>query len=225
VELDAGVATRRGPTEPAGVPLDEGFGFRSDVQVLVESGVLLADLGVAALDDQPVPLVTSAPGEVEADDDAPLREPVPAERVAHRPQGNEGIEVLGGDLEPAGAPLAQRRADGEQVVTRGCQVVEASTPDGLGCRLDDAQPFEMLEALRQQGAGESGRTLQDLPEAPAAQVQVADDQWRPALGEDLGATSDGAVLAVRPHGSTVAPPSSAGKYRFLTAQARSTVLG
>src|SRR5262249_23664417 len=72
--------------------------------------------------------------------------------------------------------------------------------------------------------GESGRALQDLAEASAAKVQVADDQRCPALGEDLGATGDGAVLAVRPHKASVAHPPSLVKSRFLTLQARSTVV-
>src|SRR5262249_24052538 len=54
--------------------------------------------------------------------------------------------------------------------------------------------------------------------ASAAKVQVADDQRRPALGEDLGATGDGAVLAVRPHNASVAHPPSLVKFRFLTIQ-------
>jgi hypothetical protein len=31
------------------MPLDEGFGFRRDVEVLVEAAVRLADLGVSVL--------------------------------------------------------------------------------------------------------------------------------------------------------------------------------
>ena len=107
VELDAAVAGGLGPGELAGVPFDEGFGFRRDVEVLVEAGVLLADLGLSVLDQQPEPLVRPAADEVEADDDASIRKPVSAERVAHRPQSHKGIEVLGGDLEPAGTPLAE----------------------------------------------------------------------------------------------------------------------
>ena len=37
VELDAAVAGGFGPGELAGVPFDEGFGFRGDVEVLVEA--------------------------------------------------------------------------------------------------------------------------------------------------------------------------------------------
>jgi hypothetical protein len=136
----------------------------------------------------------SAGKEVEADDDASIREPVSAQRVAHRPQSHEWIEVLRGDLEPACPPLAERLADPEEVVACRRELVVVPAPVGLGCRLDDTEPFELLEALREQGAGKPRRTLQDLAEASAAKVQVADDQRCPALGEDLGATSDGAVL-------------------------------
>ena len=131
MELDAAVAGGFGPAELAGVPFDEGFGFRRDVEVLVEAGVRLADLGFAVLDQQPVPLGALAAGEFEADDDASPREPVSAEHVAHRPHGHKGIEVLGGEFEPGGTPLAERHADLEEVVTPGVRVVAASAPVGL----------------------------------------------------------------------------------------------
>src|SRR5262249_55402241 len=51
VELDAAVTGDLGPGELAGVPFDEGFGLRRDVEVLVEAGVRLADLGVSELDE------------------------------------------------------------------------------------------------------------------------------------------------------------------------------
>ena len=57
--------------------------------------------------------------------------------------------MLRGDLEPGGTPLAERHADREEVATRGRELVVAASPVGLGCRLDDADPFEMLEPLRE----------------------------------------------------------------------------
>src|SRR5574341_1052156 len=39
VELDAVLAGGLGPGELAGVPFDEGFDFRRDVEVLIEAGV------------------------------------------------------------------------------------------------------------------------------------------------------------------------------------------
>ena len=50
VELYAALAGGLGPREPARVPFDEGFGFRRDVEVLVQAGVRL-DLGVSELDE------------------------------------------------------------------------------------------------------------------------------------------------------------------------------
>jgi len=98
LELDAVIARGLVPAELTGVPFDEGFGFRRDVEVLLEARVRLADLGVSVLDEQPIAFTARATGEVEADDDASIREPVSAERVAHGPQGHKGVEVLGGDL-------------------------------------------------------------------------------------------------------------------------------
>ena len=50
VELDAVIASGLGPCDLAGVPFDERFGFRRDVEVLLEAWVPLADLGVPVLD-------------------------------------------------------------------------------------------------------------------------------------------------------------------------------
>ena len=70
--------------------------------------------------------------EVEADDDASIREPVSAERVAHRPQGHKGVEILWGDLQPPRPPLAERLADLEEVVARTRELVVVPAPVGLG---------------------------------------------------------------------------------------------
>jgi hypothetical protein len=96
-----------------------------------------------------------------------------------------------------------------------------TAPLRLGCHLDDAEALELLEPLREQGVGEPRCTLQDLAEALTAQVQVADDQRRPTLGEDLRATGDGAVLAVGPHEGSVLRHPTVVKSRFLTSKSRS----
>ena len=72
---------------------------------------------------------------------ASIGETLSAQRVAHRPQSHEGIEVLWGDLEPASTPLAERPADLEEVVASGCELVVAPMPVGLWRRLDDGEPF------------------------------------------------------------------------------------
>ena len=147
LELDAAVASGLRPRELAGMPFDEGFGVRRDVEVLVEAGMRLADLGVSELDEEPVTLTVRAAREVEADDDASIREPVFAERIAHLPQGYKRIEVLGGDLEPTCTPLAERLAHLKEAVARRRELIVMPAPVGLRCRFDDTELFELLEAL------------------------------------------------------------------------------
>src|SRR6266542_1706290 len=184
-------------------------------------GICLANLGLAVLEQQPVPLARPEAGEIQPDDHALVRESVTTERVAHRPQRHERIEVLGDDLEPTSSPLAEGLADLEQIIARRRELVSVTAPLRLGCHLDDAEAFELPEPLREQGAGESGRTLEDLAEGLTAQMQVADDQRRPTLSEDLRATGDRAVLAVGPHERSVPRHPTVVKSRFLTSKSRS----
>lgn len=50
VDLDAALARGFCPGEVAGMPFDEGFDFRCDVEILVDFGVCLADFGISVLD-------------------------------------------------------------------------------------------------------------------------------------------------------------------------------
>src|SRR5262245_28427514 len=147
IELDAALAGGLSPRQLAGVPFDEGFGLRGDEEILVDARTRLADLGVSELDEEPIAFTVRAAGKVESDDDASIRKPVSTERMAHRPQRHEGVEVLGGDLEPARTPLTERLAYLEEIVARRRELVVVPPPVGLGCRLDDTQLFELLEPL------------------------------------------------------------------------------
>src|SRR5262249_9158988 len=95
-----------------------GFGFRRDVEVLVEAGVRLADLGVSVLDQQPVPLGALAAREVEADDDASIREPVSAEHVAGAPRGAVPPRRPGGRLPARPSPCPAPRGWGPRSAPR-----------------------------------------------------------------------------------------------------------
>src|SRR5262245_5094740 len=223
-EIDAVVARGLGPAEPTRMPLDEGLGLRRDEQVLVETGVRLADLGFPMLDEQPVPFPRPVAGEVEADHDASVGQAVPSQRVAHRPQGHERVEVLGGDLEPSGSPLAERLADPVELVPRRSELVRVPAPARLGRGLDGPEPLELSQPLREEGAEEPGGALQDLAERLASEIQIPDDQRGPALGEDLGAPGDRAVLAVGSHAASLAPRRPDVKSRYGTSRPRSAVV-
>src|SRR4030066_303146 len=53
----------------------------------------------------------------------------------------EGFGFPAGHPEPTRPPPAERRADREEVVPRRCELVMVPAPIGLGCRLDDTEPF------------------------------------------------------------------------------------
>ncbi len=89
------------------MPLYERLGVGGDVEIFVQTGIRLADLGLAVLEQQPVPLAGPEAGEIQPDDNALVRKSVPSESVAHRPQRHERIEVLRGNLEPPSSPLAE----------------------------------------------------------------------------------------------------------------------
>src|SRR5262249_52958196 len=145
VELDPGVAGCLRPGELTGVPLHERLRVGGDVEVFVQSRIRLAELGLTVFEQQPVTLVRPEAREVPPDDHTPVGESVAAERVAHRPQRHEWIEVLGGDLEPTSSPLAEGLADLEQVMARARELVSMTAALGLRCRLDDADAFELRE--------------------------------------------------------------------------------
>jgi hypothetical protein len=86
----------------------------------------------------------------------------------------------------------------------------------LGRRSDDSEVFQLPESLGEECTRESGRSLQNLTKARTTNVQVANDQWCPALREYLSAPRDWAVLAVCPHDASVAFVSLAVKSRLLT---------
>src|SRR5262249_20768322 len=130
-------------------------------------------------------------------------------------------QVLRGDLEPSRSPFTEGHADPEEIAARPRELVTVTAPLSLRRRRDDADAFELLESLREERAGESGRTFEDFAKGLTAQMQVADDQRRPALSEDLCATRDRAVLAVGPHARSLPRRSTAVKSRFLTSESRS----
>src|SRR6185437_4273382 len=107
---------------------------------------------LAVLDQQPVPLVGPEAGEIELDDHTLVRKSVPLESVAHRPQCHVWVEVLRGDLEPPSSPLSEGHADLEQVVAGARELVAVTAPLSLRRRLDDAEPFEVFEPLREERA-------------------------------------------------------------------------
>ncbi len=140
VELDAAPAGGLGPGELPGVPFDEGFGFHRDVEVPASRPGYVLQISVSSqLDDEPIAFTARAADEVEADDDASIREPGLRGARWTSTTGPRMGRGSRGDLEPTRTPLAERLA--EEFVATGRELVVVPAPAGLGCRLDDAGAF------------------------------------------------------------------------------------
>ena len=97
-------------------------------------------------------------------------------------------------LEPARAPRPHRVHHVVEIAAGlGEQVARAASARHA---LDDAVLLEQLEPAAEQRARDAGRAVHQLAERLAPEQQVADDDRRPAHGEDLGRPRDRAVLAV-----------------------------
>ena len=70
---------------------------------------------------------------------------------------------------------------------------------GLGADLDDAGALQFPQPLGEQPTGQARGTVGDLVEGLAADQDVAKDDHRPALAQELRRPGDGAVLPVGPH--------------------------
>lgn len=87
--------------ELAHVPSRQVFTLGRDDQVVVGAGVGSAEFRFGLLDEQPEP--PAAP-DVEAHDDSLVGKTGAVHALGNRPQHDARIELLGSDLEPAGAP-------------------------------------------------------------------------------------------------------------------------
>ena len=86
---------------------------------------------------------------------------------------------------------------------------------------DDARVFQVAEARRQQRARDAGQPSLDLVEAMAAEYELAHDERRPTIRQDLRRASDGTVLLVLLHGGMLARQVRPGQSKNRTDSIRS----
>lgn len=114
VHLDRPRAQCVAPRELSEVPPGERRGIvYHDDQIFLPAGVLLADFGVAVLDQQPAAGSGAGPrisGVVEADEHSALGKALPSQAARRpRPQHDAGVRVFGRQLGPSGAPALKSR--------------------------------------------------------------------------------------------------------------------
>src|SRR6185295_13756662 len=94
--------------------------------------------------------------------------------------------------------FTERTDDRTKLTTRLCQVIFRSQSPLPA--LDNPDRFELLEPSTEQAPRYQRNSAVQIAEMRAAEQQLAQDQRRPALGKDLGAFGDRAILAVAFHG-------------------------
>jgi hypothetical protein len=198
---DQALGARLRHRDPAHVPFGQPLRGGRDHQLLGEPGILQAYLGVVTLQHHPESVLVRQVGEVKADHHPVGGELVPVHQPGHRPQYDVGVQLLRCHVQPLGTPVAEGEADLHQLLTRGRQMIGGPPPCRVGPSFHDPVAGQAGQALGQHRLGDSRRALADLGEGGTAQKQVADDQGRPALGEDLGSAGDRTVLLVVLHGS------------------------
>ena len=120
-------------------------------------------------------------------------------RCARDPQREVGVVVLGAALPPPRTPGAEGHAHLRQLRPARRQPVPAPGPR------DHALPLQRAQPPGQHAARDAGRAREEVAEPVAADHEVAQDDRRPALGEDLGTQRDRAVLAVALHAADDPP--------------------
>jgi hypothetical protein len=100
------------------------------------------------------------------------------------------VEMVRGGFQPSSAPGSERLAHRLEVPSGRGELVEPAATARVGLSDDDLKAFELAESLAQQAAGDAGRSGLQFAERPAAEQQVADDDRRPAGGEDLRRPGD-----------------------------------
>ena len=105
------------PFDPLRVPQSKRPGVGLHDEVFIEPGVMLADFGVVAVDQQPqTPGVCGLVGKLEPDDDTVVGEPLTRQVCGGpRPQHQRRVGVLVAQLEPLLAPVTQRPQHPAQV--------------------------------------------------------------------------------------------------------------
>jgi hypothetical protein len=89
--------------------------------------------------------------------------------------------------------------DGVQLPTGRRQPILVALPVGRSPPLDDACAFERRQAVREEAAGDPRHSPEELVEVSGAAEELADDERRPALGEELCSSRDRAELAISRH--------------------------
>lgn len=154
--------------------MGKGLGVRLDDEVLLQPGMMLADLGVAVIDQHP-----DAPGlgrlvrELDPGDHPPIGEPL-ADQIdgAPGPQHEGRVGVLVAQFQPPFASVVERPENPRQVAAGVGELVDDAVAAGLGPSLDHPDPLKQPQPLGEQAVRQTWRSGADLAERGAAAMRL-----------------------------------------------------
>src|SRR5262245_47269452 len=107
--------------------------------------------------------------------------------LVHLPEQKDRIELLGLRLaeRPPHAPRTEPIDHAAQIGSRVGEAVLADVRAVAGAALDDARVLEVPKACGEERARDAGQAALDVVEVTAPREQLAHDERRPSVGEDL----------------------------------------
>src|SRR5688572_4110823 len=180
--------------------------------------IVAAEVRASVLDHEPpLPLALARIGETEVDDHAAgAWELLQAHEAADVPHEEAGVQLraLQAAPDPARAPVPEREHDRAQLLRGRRRVVLDACIDLPP--LDDPHLLQLLQPRGEQRRRHARNAPAQVVEAAAAAEQLAHDERRPALAEDLRASRDRAELTVVDHALKPTGTAIAARSRFWT---------
>ncbi len=180
---------------------------RLEEEVFVVAGVVEAEVGCPGLGDEPpVLLAGGGIGKAEVNDNALNGKSRSIDLTADVPHQQAGVEVVVAQAaaNPTGAPAGHVLNERLELGSGRRQFV--AHPGFVADVPNNAVRLELFEPAREEGWRHEGDASAEVVEVAAARRQLADDDERPALTEDLGGLRHWAELTVRSHAQRVRRP-------------------
>jgi len=174
-----------------------------DLEVHVVAGIVRTQIDVGTCQDEPVGSILVLP-KTEENDDTLIGEVADTYQFSERPHQKIGVETIVLEVlaRPVISPRSERFDDGTEGAPRGGQTIDVP-PFAVAAKLfDNPAAAQRLETLGEQVLRNPRHAAVDVVEAKLAVQQLAQDEWRPALGEDLCAHGDGTELPIEAHGGS-----------------------
>ena len=200
------------------VDLSQRLDLGIDEEIDVETRVGEAQVDLRSLEQQPVVGVCPQVPEPEVNDDAPWREVLDADSALDHAHQQDRIKVVGGQV--AGDPLVSPGAKGadyrvKPLASLGQPVLVAVSIKG---RLSpgDARSLKCGQPFREEAGRDPRQSAPQVVEVSGSAQELADDERRPALSEELGPSRDRAELPVSAHAQSFAQIDPSSKFEIWT---------